>query len=52
ALPILHVPVGSPLLSLVRLSYSQNGDREELVDHLLALYNPELFQYQMDMKLE
>ena len=48
----LHVPVGSPLLSLVRLSYSQNGDREELVDHLLALYNPELFQYQMDMKLE
>lgn len=48
----LNVEPGAPLLSLVRHSYKQNGDQEELVDYLLALYNSELFQYQMDLKLD
>ena len=48
----LNIEPGAPLLSLVRRSYKQNGDHEELVDYLLALYNTELFQYQMDLKLD
>jgi len=49
----LSIPPQSPLLSLVRRSYYQEGDDDEvLVDHLLALYNTELFQYQMDLKLD
>jgi GntR family transcriptional regulator len=48
----LQVPVGFPLLSLVRRSYYQDDDREMLVDYLVALYNTELFQYQMDLKLD
>ena len=48
----LQVTVGFPLLSLVRRSYYQEGDKEILVDYLLALYNTELFQYQMDLKLD
>jgi GntR family transcriptional regulator len=48
----LNIEPGAPLLSLVRRSYKQNGDQEELVDYLLALYNTELFQYQMDLKLD
>ena len=47
----LQVPVGFPLLSLVRRSYYQDDDREMLVDYLVALYNTKLFQYQMDLKL-
>lgn len=49
---LLNLEPGSPLLSLVRRSYKQNGDHEELVDYLMALYNTELFQYQMDLKLD
>ena len=48
----LEVPEGSPLLSLVRRSYNQVGDREHLCDHLRALYNPEHFQYKMDLKID
>ena len=48
----LNIEAGAPLLSLVRRSYHQNGEHEELVDYLLALYNTELFQYQMDLKLD
>jgi GntR family transcriptional regulator len=46
------VEVGFPLLSLVRRSYFLQNDKEILVDYLLALYNTELFQYQMDLKLD
>lgn len=49
---LLNIEPGSPLLSLERRSYKQNGDHEELVDFLMALYNSELFQYQMDLKLD
>jgi GntR family transcriptional regulator len=48
----LNISPGAPLLQLVRRSFSQHGDREELVDYLIALYNTELFQYQMDLKLD
>jgi GntR family transcriptional regulator len=48
----LNIAPGAPLLSLVRRSYKQEADHEVLVDYLLALYNPELFQYQMDLKLD
>lgn len=48
----LQVPVGFPLLKLVRRSYYQDDDKEMLVDYLLALYNTELFQYEMDLKLD
>lgn len=48
----LHVGVGFPLLSLVRRSYCLKNDKETLVDYLLALYNTELFQYEMDLKLD
>jgi len=36
----------------VRRSYYQDDDQEMLVDYLVALYNTELFQYQMDLKLD
>jgi GntR family transcriptional regulator len=48
----LDIAVGAPLLSLIRRSFRQNGDQEELVDYIKVLYNPELFQYQMEHKLE
>ncbi|CAI8312132.1 MAG: Uncharacterised protein [Porticoccaceae bacterium UBA1117] len=48
----LEIEVGFPLLSLVRRSYTLQNDKEVLVDYLLALYNTELFQYQMDLKLD
>jgi GntR family transcriptional regulator len=48
----LQIPVGFPLMSLVRRSYFKDDDREMLVDYLLALYNTDLFQYRMDLKLD
>ena len=48
----LQVPTGFPLLSLVRRSFYQDDDQEMLVDYLAALYNTELFQYQMDLTLD
>ena len=43
----LGVPEGTPLTSLVRFSYDQ---KEVLVDYLEAYYNPELFEYRMELK--
>lgn len=48
----LDVAAGTPLLSLIRRSYTGSGTEEKLVDYLEASYNPELFQYQMDLTLE
>ncbi len=48
----LNIEVGAPLLSLVRRSFRQNGKQEELVDYLSAVFNTDLFQYQMDLKLD
>ena len=48
----LKVPVGSPLLSLTRRSYNRVNDQEHLMDHLHVLYNPERFQYKMDLTLD
>ena len=48
----LSIPEGSPLLSLTRRSYSRVNEQEHLMDYLHVLYNPELFQYKMDLKLD
>ena len=48
----LNVPEGSPLLSLTRRSYNKVNNQEHLMDHRHVLYNPELFQYKMDLKLD
>lgn len=48
----LDVPQGSPLLTLTRRSYNKVGDEEHLRDHLRAFYNPEHFQYEMDLKID
>ena len=48
----LQISPGFPLLKLVRRSYYQDDDKGVLVDYLIALYNSELFQYQMDLKLD
>ena len=48
----LEVAVGSPLLSLTRRSFKASGDSEQLMDFLQVLYNPEHFQYSMDLKLD
>ncbi len=47
----LGVPQGSPLLTLTRRSYNKDGDDEHLRDHLTVFYNPEHFQYEMDLKV-
>ena len=49
----LGVAVGSPLLSLTRRSYQQRGAEEKaLMDWMEVLYNPEHFQYSMELKLD
>ena len=48
----LEVPEGSPLLTLTRRSYNKVDDAEHLRDHLTVLYNPEHFQYKMDLKID
>ncbi len=47
----LQVSPGSPLLSLTRRSFQKQGDTELLRDYLYALYNPEQFQYMMDLEI-
>ncbi|UJF20838.1 GntR family transcriptional regulator [Shewanella sp. OMA3-2] len=42
----LNVELGYPLLTLIRRSFDNN---ENLVDYLYARYNPEHFQYYMDL---
>lgn len=48
----LDIAEGSPLLTLTRRSFNQIGDAEHLRDHLMAFYNPDHFQYKMDLKLD
>lgn len=48
----LGIAEGSPLLSLTRKSFNKVGSEERVMDYLIALYNPELFQYKMDLKID
>ncbi len=48
----LSIKEGSPLLSLTRRCYDQEGSQRQLRDYLNVLYNPELFQYQMDLSID
>ena len=48
----LDVPVGAPLLCLIRLSYNKAGNEEQLRDYLHVQYVPEHFQYKMDLEIE
>jgi GntR family transcriptional regulator len=48
----LNTPVGAPLISLVRYSYTTSGNDEQVADYLHAHYHPERFQYQMDLKID
>ena len=48
---LLGMQEGSALLSLTRRSYNLVNDAEQLMDYLQVLYNPERFQYSMDLKL-
>ena len=48
----LRIAEGSPLLSLVRRSYNLVNGEEHLRDYLHVLYNPEHFQYKMDLKID
>lgn len=48
----LKTPVGSPLISLIRHSYTTKGKTEKVVDYLHAHYHPEHFEYQMDLRLD
>ncbi|MBF2755169.1 MAG: GntR family transcriptional regulator [Gammaproteobacteria bacterium AqS3] len=45
----LQLPLGHPLLTLTRSSYDR---RSVLCDLLIAHYNPELFEYQMELRRE
>lgn len=48
----LGVHIGSPLLSLVRLSYREKDSLAHPVDYLKVLYHPARFEYQIDLELE
>ncbi len=48
----LGVAEGTALLTLTRRSYNTVGDTETLRDHLTVFYNPEHFQYKMDLKID
>ncbi len=48
----LEVPEGSALLTLTRHSFNKTGDSEHMRDHLTVFYNPEHFQYKMDLKID
>ncbi|MBX2857986.1 MAG: GntR family transcriptional regulator [Cellvibrionaceae bacterium] len=48
----LDIAPGSALLTLVRRSYNTLDNIEHMYDHLAAYYNPEHFQYKMDLKVE
>jgi GntR family transcriptional regulator len=49
---LLEMEAGSPLIHLTRSSYMDKDDGSVLVDRLKALYNPTLFQYQMELKVD
>ena len=48
----LNVAEGGPLLSLTRRSFNKSGSTEHLHDYMQVLYNPEHFQYQMDLEID
>lgn len=48
----LGMEPGGALLTLTRRSYNQLGRVEHLRDHLKVYYNPEHFQYKMDLKID
>jgi len=48
----LGIEAGSPLLTLTRRSFNTVDGSEHLRDHLVAFYNPEHFQYKMDLKID
>lgn len=48
----LEVEVGGPLLSLTRQSFQNRGVQEVMLDYMEVLYNPEHFQYAMDLTLD
>ena len=49
----LGVVQGAPLLSLTRRAYKKTGsESEQIMDFLEVLYNPEHFQYSMDLTLD
>jgi len=48
----LGVAEGSPLLTLTRRSFNKVDGQEHLRDHLTVMYNPEHFQYKMDLKID
>jgi len=48
----LGMELGSPLLTLTRRSFNTVAGKEHLRDHLTVFYNPEHFQYKMDLKLD
>ena len=49
---LLEIEAGSPLIHLTRSSYIDRDGGSVLVDRLKALYNPALFQYQMELKVD
>ncbi|MYD43313.1 MAG: GntR family transcriptional regulator [Gammaproteobacteria bacterium] len=48
----LDIRENSPLLTLTRRSYNKIPDGEVLRDLLLVSYNPDHFQYKMDLKID
>lgn len=48
----LGVEIGAPLLTLTRRSFNKVDGKEHLIDYLYVLYNPEHFQYKMDLKVD
>ncbi|MDE0360426.1 MAG: GntR family transcriptional regulator [Rhodospirillaceae bacterium] len=48
----LNVKPGSALLSLTRRSFNKHSDGEHMHDHLHVLYNPQHFQYEMDLEID
>jgi len=47
----LDTQVGAPLLSLLRLSYTDEHE-DTPVDYMQCYYHPERFQYRMDLRLD
>ncbi|MFT6957769.1 MAG: GntR family transcriptional regulator [Halieaceae bacterium] len=47
----LNTATGAPLISLLRESFTSEPAGERLVDHLHACYNPDHFQYRMDLDI-
>lgn len=47
----LNVPEGTALLRLVRRSFWKEGEQKVLKDHLNIYYNPEYFQYEMEIDI-